>query len=742
MTHPLLFRDWVEFHDVKFRPDAVQFFEDVSKEAGAKLSLLVDSPATWSGYLLNGRVYPGAHMKEGVRTWCDPEHGGIDHFNKPVLVHHNSDSGDPIGRVVNASYEQLLFGDQFFQDWEQPARQGASGSGRIDLRMRITHPEAIDKFLRGEYGTFSTSFDSSHAICTVCGKNMKAEGWCGHVPGKVYEAKDANEEVVKAECYFVTGPMFYKEVSVVNDPAQPRAIVQNMQLEEALKDGTEFPAFFDRGLGAAPTMLLQDSASGTATRLTMNDGESGAIPSGTGNIRRRLQISIPDPQPLTAGDPVLKQDAGTGKDPEPLAGDEDFALAHIAHRLIEQGLLKTDDEVSINDVAIVGGEAVVYVSGLTELKKEDHTHTLYLQIDMKAKVLRGWTEGTYSLKEKVEVDSHHHSIEIPIKDLNKDVFEGETRDADYGERHTHQVRVVMNRDAVGLGPSYTDLLESISAHRDDFSSDRYWDEFFADKKLSAKERKKLKSSTFCGPDRSFPVPDCAHVTAARRLVGRYKGSADSKKRILDSVASRAKELGCGGSDAGQIATERSRMTKNGDPSGAGGAPASTDKSIEDLQKQNSELDSRVNTQGTQIEDLLTDKKDLQASRDQKDQELKDMTEKHTAGQAEIQRLTALNLATMRVVSGHADAKGLDTFDKVSEYATKLQERQLQSIQDAIKDESVAFVDRIAAFGSAGGVAPKITDATTPDGRAQIQVHKDAGDKPPTTPTKKNPLDQM
>ena len=31
-------------------------------------------------------------------------------------------------------------------------------------------------------------------------------------------------------------------------------------------------------------------------------------------------------------------------------------------------------------------------------------------------------------------------------------------------------------------------------------------------KLSTKERKKLKKSTFCGPGRSFPVNDCAHFS--------------------------------------------------------------------------------------------------------------------------------------------------------------------------------------------------------------------------------------
>jgi len=65
-----------------------------------------------------------------------------------------------------------------------------------------------------------------------------------------------------------------------------------------------------------------------------------------------------------------------------------------------------------------------------------------------------------------------------------------------------------------------------------------------DAKLSGAKRKGLAKSTFCGPNRSFPVPDCAHVTAARRLVARYKGPGD-KSSILSCVARKAKALGCG-----------------------------------------------------------------------------------------------------------------------------------------------------------------------------------------------------
>ena len=62
-------------------------------------------------------------------------------------------------------------------------------------------------------------------------------------------------------------------------------------------------------------------------------------------------------------------------------------------------------------------------------------------------------------------------------------------------------------------------------------------------KLSTAQRKKLKAGAFCGPERSFPVPDCAHVTAARRLIGKYKGPGN-KDEILACVDRKEKSLNC------------------------------------------------------------------------------------------------------------------------------------------------------------------------------------------------------
>ena len=64
------------------------------------------------------------------------------------------------------------------------------------------------------------------------------------------------------------------------------------------------------------------------------------------------------------------------------------------------------------------------------------------------------------------------------------------------------------------------------------------------KTLTTKDRKKLKSSTFCGPNRSFPVPDCKHVAVAKAYLGKSKFSVSAKKKIAACINKKAKALGC------------------------------------------------------------------------------------------------------------------------------------------------------------------------------------------------------
>lgn len=64
------------------------------------------------------------------------------------------------------------------------------------------------------------------------------------------------------------------------------------------------------------------------------------------------------------------------------------------------------------------------------------------------------------------------------------------------------------------------------------------------KKLTTKDRKKMKKSTFCGPGRSFPVPDCKHAAVAKAYLGKAKFSSSTKKKIAACINRKAKTLGC------------------------------------------------------------------------------------------------------------------------------------------------------------------------------------------------------
>ncbi len=64
------------------------------------------------------------------------------------------------------------------------------------------------------------------------------------------------------------------------------------------------------------------------------------------------------------------------------------------------------------------------------------------------------------------------------------------------------------------------------------------------KKLTTKDRKKLSKSTFCGPNRSFPVNDCQHAATAKAFLKRAKFSAATKKKIAACINRRAKSMGC------------------------------------------------------------------------------------------------------------------------------------------------------------------------------------------------------
>ena len=75
------------------------------------------------------------------------------------------------------------------------------------------------------------------------------------------------------------------------------------------------------------------------------------------------------------------------------------------------------------------------------------------------------------------------------------------------------------------------------------------------KKLTTKDRKKLSKSQYCGPGKSFPVPDCQHVATAKAFLNRSKFSKSTKQKIAACINKKAKTLKCGGEKKAKAYTQ-------------------------------------------------------------------------------------------------------------------------------------------------------------------------------------------
>jgi len=136
-----------------------------------------------------------------------------------------------------------------------------------------------------------------------------------------------------------------------------------------------------------------------------------------------------------------------------------------------------------------------------------------------------------------DVEDKEVSVESNVEDENKPVEKNDELSLLFGD----ELVDLLGEEPTDADYEYVQMLADAKLGRLEMSDQEVSD--LLDAKLSAKARKGLSSSTFCGPNRSFPVPDCAHVTAARRLVGRYKGPG-SKSTILACVNRKAKRMGC------------------------------------------------------------------------------------------------------------------------------------------------------------------------------------------------------
>lgn len=200
----------------------IQDMKDSNRKPGLKATL----DATHSGRLTNLRVYPGKRMRDGASTFVKP-------YGKPFLRHHNEDN-DPIGRVTSSDYIQTKFGKDWDEDYTDP--KDDLGSGFIRLGVIVNDTDAIEKIVDGRYKTVSVGMAPTTWLCSVCGDYIVggSDSECEHFPGKTYRIRNSDNDSGKEYlCYAITGPLTYKEISVVNMPGDSFAEITAINVDSA-----------------------------------------------------------------------------------------------------------------------------------------------------------------------------------------------------------------------------------------------------------------------------------------------------------------------------------------------------------------------------------------------------------------------------------------------------------------------------------------------------------------------------
>lgn len=157
--------------------------------------------ASHSDVEINSAFYTGDSMLRDAQTYTSP-------YRKPFIKNHDNKS-EPMGRIMESDCIDSALID---------------GSKAINVVVKVSDKEAIQKFLDGRYSTVSIGASPRTISCNHCGKHILKDGkfkFCGHWRGETYDDKT---------CTWKMEDLDYRELSIVNNPADDMAQVYKIKV--------------------------------------------------------------------------------------------------------------------------------------------------------------------------------------------------------------------------------------------------------------------------------------------------------------------------------------------------------------------------------------------------------------------------------------------------------------------------------------------------------------------------------
>jgi len=498
-------RDFHTFKTLSVDPHRRHLFECKDSKSDTGHSLLVRMAATHAG-IVNGnrRFYRPDKMQDGVHTWLPKmtKDGVVIQTPRPVLIQHN-EHGDVLGRVLEARYvdDSWRYVNEFpmvkdFLFYQRDGKKRHDLFKSVDWVVKNLMP--LNEYTGLGYTELGVRITNPDGIRKVLAdeyltvsvgfKTDSAICSICHTDWAVDSKCEhkVGEKVDGEQMFLIAGCFDNEEVSFINFAADPFATTIS---KEMLNDGLN-KSFF---LG----LSLQKQRTFEATGgVHMTDGL------------------------------VFEADIVATEGPMTIAGVETLIDPAKVRDEIKAADLTKDKALALK------AELAAWQPETDELKTDRRS----LVSTLNARIRKnGWDAANIAQDEQIAaelaelIDDAHKEVTVGTSEV--DVCNWDNWDQEATEEDKS-----FFADIEGINEEMELELDAAVAAGEVPAQDA---------KLSTESRKKLSGGTFCGPGRSFPVPDCAHVTAARRLIGRAKVSDATKAKILSCVSGKASKLGCG-----------------------------------------------------------------------------------------------------------------------------------------------------------------------------------------------------
>lgn len=528
---------------------------------GRKRGLYVSFNLSSSGRRINNRIYTPRGQQAGQDSWTAP-------YPKPIIRNHDTNE-DPLGRFEKVTWKSLedealkhfKSVNEFMKlknafDMDDPRAiyrimkrnhlltdKSWKGLGELVATARIVDEDAIEKFLDGRYLTFSAGSNTDAYRCGICGDDWAQGDVCEHRPGQITEDGEMG--------VFITGAFNGDEASVLTSPANDASQVLSMEFVDSAD------TYKHVGLDCRYT---DDS---TIYLMDVNLMSKKEIPTTQEDTQEESKVVIEDSN--EQADVLIQQDTEVLTDTETVEEAE------------EEEVTTTKDEeqspdataLMVDMLGILVSQYLLYYQAHWKSQGEpfyaDHLlfERLYdgvkCELDSLAEKIIGyngtdaidivelsklitsnlteWTSASNLIQQGLASESimqsrfkENHAKLKEMGDLPMGLDDYLMATASSHDTHQYLLQQRTSSDGVEIDWNLLGLALEGEVSRLVAS-----DATLKESHLDVEALSALADSAFCGPDKTFPVPNKVYADAAKALVAKAKLSDAAKAAILFEV---------------------------------------------------------------------------------------------------------------------------------------------------------------------------------------------------------------